>query len=200
MLHGLGAEIRLTRRGAGISLRAAAETVGLSHARFGRLERGTLGNASILAYALACAAVGLKLVARAYPDGDPVRDAAHARLLHRLRERASSEIAWRYEVPLGIPGDLRAWDAQCTAGGAVICVEAEMRLDDLQALERRIALKRRDGGDPIVILLIADTESNRRRVTVHRESLRPAFPLDSRVILAALGAGKAPTSSGIVIL
>ena len=172
----------------------------MSHATFGRLERGTLQNASIQQYALACAAVGLKLVARAYPDGDPVRDAGHARLLRRLRERTSGEVAWSYEVPLGLPGDLRAWDAQCLVGGALMCVEAEMRLDDLQALERRIALKRRDGGNPLVILLIADTEGNRRRVTAHREALRSSFPLDSRVILAALGSGRAPTASGIAIL
>ena len=40
--------------------------------------------------------------------------------------------------------------------------EAETVLDDVQALERRLALKVRDGGVDGVILVIADTARNRR--------------------------------------
>jgi hypothetical protein len=82
----------------------------------------------------------------------------------------------------------------------VIGIEAEMRLDDLQALERRIALKRRDSGIDIVILLIADTLGNRRRLADHRDVLRSSFPLDTRAVLAALGSGRPPAASGIVVL
>ena len=66
--------------------------------------------------------------------------------------------------------DQRAWDAVITtvaqAGDGrprrcLIGVEAETRLRDLQALQRRLALKRRDGGVDRVILLVADTRSNR---------------------------------------
>jgi hypothetical protein len=61
-------------------------------------------------------------------------------------------------------------------------------------------LKRRDAGANLVILLIADTAGNRRALRAHRESLRASFPLDTRAILAALRAGGAPKSSGIVVL
>jgi hypothetical protein len=97
-------------------------------------------------------------------------------------------------------GDGRAWDAQVVLGVVVVAIEAEMRLADIQALDRKIALKQRDSFVGIVILLIADTVGNRRALAAHRESLRARFPLDSRAILAAIGAGHAPSASGIVIL
>jgi hypothetical protein len=167
---------------------------------FGRIERGSLRHVTVEQLALACAAVGLKLVGRAYPDADPLRDAGHARLLERFRKRLPPDAEWRTEVPMPIPGDRRAWDARCRIGGVHLAIEAEMRVDDLQALERRIALKRRDGGIDVVVLLVADTHGNRRRVGAHREALRVNFPLEPRAILVALRAGHAPGASGIVFL
>lgn len=195
-----GGEVRLTRRGAGVSIRAAANSIGMSESMFGRIERGQLPTVTVAQLALACAAVGLKFVARPYPDADPVRDAGHASLLKRLRNHVHPEAKWRTEVPLPIPGDLRAWDAQCRLMGVVIGIEAEMRIDDLQALERRIERKRRDGGIDIVILLVADTVGNRRRLADHRDALRPGFPLDARAVLAAIRTGRPPAASGIVVL
>ena len=195
-----GADIRLTRRGAGLSLKAAATSVGMSESTFSRLERGRLARTTVEQLALACSAVGLKFVGRAYPDGDPVRDAGHTRLLLRLRGLIHRSAVWRTEVPLPIPGDLRAWDAQIRLGGAVVAVEAEMRLGDLQALERRIGLKRRDGGIELIVLLVADTRGNRHMLSHHREALRTSFPLDTRAMLRALRDGRLPEASGIVVL
>jgi transcriptional regulator with XRE-family HTH domain len=195
-----GTDIRLTRRGAGLSLKATAESVGLSESTFSRLERGRLTNVTVDQLALACSAVGLKFTGRAYPDGDPVRDAGHTRLLMRLRTVLDPRARWRTEVPMPIPGDLRAWDAQIQLGGAVVAVEAEMRVGDLQALERRIALKCRDGGLELVILVVADTRGNRHVLREHREALRARFPLDTRAVLKALREGRLPEASGIVVL
>lgn len=195
-----GAEIRLTRRGAGLSLRAAAESVGMSESVLSRLERGRLDGVSVAQLALACAAVGLRFSARAYPDGDPVRDAAHTKLLQRLRSVVDPRATWRTEVPLPVPGDLRAWDALIRIRNAVVAVEAEVRLADLQALERRIALKRRDGGVELVILLVADTHGNRRVLAAHLDALRAGFPLGTRAVLASLRSGRPPVASGIVVL
>jgi transcriptional regulator with XRE-family HTH domain len=195
-----GGEIRLMRRGAGLSIRAAADSVGMSETMFGRIERAQGRRVTVAQLAVACAAMGLKFVARPYPDGDPVRDVAHAGLLRRLRDQLPDRTDWRTEVPLPLPGDLRAWDAQCTMKTVVIGIEAEMRLFDLQALDRRIALKRRDGGLALVILLVANTQGNRRRLADHREALRANFPLDTRAVLAAVRAGRSPRGSGIVLL
>ncbi len=195
-----GAEIRLTRRGSGISIRAAAASVGMSETMFGRIERGRLPCVTVAQLAIASAAVGLRFNGRAYPDGDPVRDEAHTRLLQRFRDELPARTPWRPEVALPIAGDRRAWDAQCVLDRTAVAVEAEMRLFDLQALDRRIGLKRRDGGLAIVVLLVADTHGNRRHLAEHREVLRPSFPLDSRAVLAAVRLGQPPSASGIVVL
>jgi hypothetical protein len=102
-------------------------------------------------------------------------------------------------VVLPIEGDLRAWDAVIGGDGWRLAVEAETVLDDLQAVERRLALKRRDGGIDHVILLVADTRRNRRALA----SAPGAFadlPMRTRETLAALGRGVHPGGSGIVIL
>ena len=90
----VGAEIRLSRRGAGTSLRAAANSVGMSETMFGRIERGRLANVTVRQLTVASAAVGLKFAGRPYPDGDPIRDAGHARLLERLHQRLPRDVQW----------------------------------------------------------------------------------------------------------
>ena len=56
----------------------------MSHAQFGRIERGALITLSIDQACRAGFAVGLRYAGRLYPDGDPVRDAGQLRLLERF--------------------------------------------------------------------------------------------------------------------
>lgn len=70
----------------------------------------------------------------------------------------------RTEVPLPSTPErreLRAWDAVLYAASDRGAVELEMRLRDIQALERRLALKRRDDPMESFLLVIADTRGNR---------------------------------------
>ena len=113
------------------------------------------------------AVLGLELSLKAYPAGHPLRDAAHVALLDRLRARLSPRLTWRSEVPLANASDRRAWDACIWASGLVIGVEVETRIRDLQAIERRLALKKRDGAVASVLLLLADTRWNRSMVRLH---------------------------------
>jgi hypothetical protein len=172
----------------------------MSRAQLGRIERGEIRGLSIDQAGRAAAAVGLRLVVRTYPDGDPIRDAAQRALLERFRRLLPLGTAWRTEVPLPLPGDRRAWDAVAGLAGRRVGIEAETRLADIQALERRLALKRRDGGMDVVILVVADTRSNRRVLAAHREVIRGSFPLDGRAIRAAMGRGDLPTASGLLVL
>jgi hypothetical protein len=108
-------------------------------------------------------------------------------------------VRWRTEVPLPIPGDLRAWDAVIARDAWRIGVEGETVLDDAQALDRRLALKQRDGGVDHVILVVADTRRN-RRVLAAAPMAFAGLPLRTRVLLASLRSGSEPTDNGIVIL
>jgi hypothetical protein len=150
-----------------------------------------------------CAVVGLDLSIRAYPTGDPIRDRAQLQLLERLRARLHPSLRWRAEVPLPIEGDLRAWDAEISGRHPVpwrARVEAETRIADGQALERRLSLKLRDDPTGHLILLVSDTRTNRRAVASIAPGLDALVPLGTREMMAALSAGKDPGHGGIVIL
>ena len=108
-------------------------------------------------------------------------------------------LGWSTEVALPMPGDLRAWDAVIRGAGWTIGVEAETVLDHIQALERRLALKRRDGGVDHLILLVAHTARNRLALAGAPAAFAD-LPLRTREILVALRSGRDPGDSGIVIL
>jgi transcriptional regulator with XRE-family HTH domain len=199
----VGQEHRLARVGGGLSLRDAAAASGATHQQLLRFEHGDLVRVSIPELGAWCSVVGLDLVLRTYPAGDPIRDRAHLALLERLRSRLHATLRWRTEVPLGIEGDLRAWDAEIRGREPApwrARVEAETGIPDGQALERRLNLKAHDDPDGHVILLVSDTRSNRTALRAIRNGMRDAYPLDSRAILAALRDGRDPGASGIVIL
>jgi transcriptional regulator with XRE-family HTH domain len=196
----LGEEVRAARRGNGLSQQAAGAAAGMSHAQFGRIERGELADLTVDQACRAGLAVGLRLGARLYPDGDPVRDRAQLALLERFRRHLPAHAVWHTEVPLPIPGDRRAWDALIRLDGRRAGCEAETKLTDLQAVERRLALKLRDGAADLLLVLVSDTASNRQVLRAHREALRGLLPLDGRDVLGALRAGHLPEASGLLVL
>ncbi len=108
---------------------------------------------------------------------------------------------WRVEVALAGQSDLRAWDAVIDGTGCVDAIEAETRLRDLQAVERRLARKLRDDATiQHLILLVADTRSNRRALAEGRDALRAQFPLDTREAMENLHRGGCPGANAIVFL
>jgi transcriptional regulator with XRE-family HTH domain len=194
----LAGDLRTVRRTSGLSLDEVAGACGISRSQVDRLERAAVEAPSLDSVACLTAVVGLDLVIRTYPRGDPIRDAGHARLLERLRSQIYPALGFRTEVPLPIAGDLRAWDAVVVGQGWQVPVEAETVVDDGQALQRKLALKLRDGGFAHLIVLVADTRRN--RVALEATPLRAAFPLDGRSILGALRKGRDPGGSGVVVL
>jgi transcriptional regulator with XRE-family HTH domain len=193
------AEIAQARRGAGLSRGEVGRACGLSRSTLARVESGLRRVTTLAELACIGAVVGLEVRLRAYPAGDAIRDAGQARLLGRLRVRLNPALPWSTEVPLPITGDLRAWDAVIRSAGWRIGVEAETALDDIQAVERRLALKQRDGDVDHVILLIADTRRNRRALAAAPASFA-GLPLRTREVLAAFRDGRDPGQSGIVVL
>lgn len=172
----------------------------MSHAQLGRIERGVLEHVTVDQLSRSCAAVGLRLWVRAVPGAGPALDAAQLQLIRRLRDRLPEHVRVRTEVPLPGTGDPRAWDCVLGLNPTETPVEAETRLRDLQALDRRCALKQRDGNVDVLILLVSDTAHNRAVLAEHRDALRASFPLDTRQVMASLRAGRTPAASGIVVL
>jgi transcriptional regulator with XRE-family HTH domain len=194
----LGEELRRGREAAGLGQNDVGRAIGVSYSLIGRLERA-VAPIDLVKMAQALAVVGLDLNARAYPHGSPIRDRAHRALLERFRAKLPEEANWRSEVPLPNPGDLRAWDALIRLRAIRIGVEAETRIRDGQALLRRLALKRRDGGVDRLILLISDTRGNRDAVRLLEADLREAFPIPGRAGLARLVAGQDPGGDFLIL-
>jgi transcriptional regulator with XRE-family HTH domain len=200
----LGAELRLARVGAGLSLSQVGRSVGLSGSQVSRIERALAGAATVRQLARVGAVVGLDIRIRGYPGPDPLRDAAQIRLLDRIRYRLDARLTFRTEVPLPGTGDRRAWDGwidgfQETSEHIGLPVEAETRIIDLQASTRRLALKMRDGSIECVLLIVADTRSNRAAIHAAGIAVSELFPVTPRSAWAALAAGRHPGGSALLL-
>ncbi len=200
MLSDLGRELRQARVDRGLSLADVGRAVGLSEASVSRIERAQFTNVSMLRLAQLHAVVGLDLSSKAYPGGQPVRDAAHLALLSAFRARLHRSLGWAVEVPLALTGDQRAWDAVVTGHGWRYGVEAETAPRDGQALVRRLQLKRRDGQVDGVILLVRDTRQTRRFLREVGGLFNELFPVPGDRILELLRAAVDPGGGAIVML
>jgi transcriptional regulator with XRE-family HTH domain len=195
----IGSEVRTARRVLGASQDAVGVACGLSGAEIGRIERAQAPWLSVENACRVFAAVGLDLSVRGFAAAGLIRDSIHDQLLTKLETMIGPVFRPRREWPIPIPGDPRAIDLVLYGLARLIAVEAETFLDDLQNLQRRLELKRRDSGIERMILLIRDTERN-RDIVRSSTSLRAAFPLGTRAVLSALRAGRDPGANGIVFL
>ncbi|MFL5727682.1 MAG: helix-turn-helix domain-containing protein [Chloroflexota bacterium] len=199
-LASIGDELREARLSAGLSQGRVAELVGVSHSEISRVELAQNERVPYETLAVIGAALGLDISIRAFPSGEPIRDAAQVRLLARFRARIAPELGWRTEVPIGTPGDRRAWDAEVRGASWRVGIDAETRLRDIQAVTRRVVLKARDDEADIVVLLVAATRHNRHILRLAADDLAGSFPVHGRSILAALASGTRPPGSGAVLL
>ena len=197
----LGAEIRTARLAAGRSQRDIAAAARVSQSLLARIERGEHEHVSVDTLTIIGAMVGLDVVLNSYAGPRVIRDAPQGRLLGRLRDRLGAAWTWRYEV-LVATGDQRAWDARVRhrRTGVEFLVEAETRIHDVQALLRRVALKREASGGVRVVLLVADTRHNRDAIRAARPMLSAEFPCTPRVALRALLVGEDPGSDALIVL
>jgi len=200
ILARLPVEARTARLMAGLGQADVAAALGISRSQYSRIERGLSPDLSLDAAIRLFAVLGQELSIRAFPSGDAIRDLAQNALLDRFRARLHGSFVWRTEVPLPIAGDLRAWDATAVCPAVRLGVEAETRLYDIQALERRLALKERDGGLDRLILLVLDSRSNRDVVRLHGDILAARFPVSGLRALELLGAAVDPGGNVLILL
>lgn len=196
----LGRELRVARLMGGRRQRDVARLVGTSVARISRLERGLVRTVSHRQLTLTAAAVGLKLYMRTYPGSRRVLDQPQLLLLAELRRRSHPAWRWETEVPMPIPGDLRAADARATVPGCTITFELWTRLADVQAQTRAALLKARDLHADRSVIVIAATRANRHALRAADPAGLASFPLGTRAVLRALAAGRDLGGNGIVLL
>ena len=200
LLREIGSELRDARWTAGLSQQRVATAAGLSQSHVSRTELA-VGRDSPRLDELTrhAAALGLRVSVKLFPEGSPVRDAGQLRLLVRFQARLPRGAPRRTEVLVGSYGDLRAWDLVLDFDRPV-AVDAETRLYDVQAVQRRCEAKLRDSDIDRMVLLVAATKHNRRVLREHRAALVSTFPLDTAETMAALRQGEAAAGNGIVVL
>lgn len=194
----IGRQLRDGRIQHGLSQATIARAIGISQTQLSLIEHGRYPAVRMESLTRLAAAVGLDLSMKLYPGGSPLRDQAHIDLLARFRRVVARSWSWASEVPLPIPGDRRAWDRLLRGAGVTIGVEGETRQTDMQDLQRRLALKKRDGGVDRLILVLADTEWCRRLVRLN--DVDTALPLPGKAALKALAQGRDPGGDAIVLI
>ena len=197
---GIGAEVRIARQNRGLTLNEVCAAVGVSASTGSRLERDVLEHLDVMLLARTCAVVGLDLSVKAYPGGEPIRDAAHLALLRDFQASLHPSVGWATEVPLPGVGDQRAWDGLVRGRDWRYGVEAETAPSDGQATLRRLALKERDGHVDGVLLVVRDTRQSRAFMREIEGVAGSAFPVSDPRALELLGVGADPGGGAIIVL
>ena len=200
LLRDAVAEFRRARVDASLSQALIGRALGRSDAWVSWTESGRNESLSVVDMSAMLACSGLELSLRAYPSGGGLRDAPQIEILAEFRGLVVPPWGWASEVPMPIAGDLRAWDCVLSRAVFRVGVDAESRLRDAQAVDRRVMLKQRDSGVDRAVILIRGTRSNRAALHEFGHALRANFPIPSAVALQALREGKDPGGNAIIIL
>lgn len=200
-MHRIVAELIETRRISATSQEALARELGRSQSDVSRLERLIeIDRVSFVEVSEVAFLLGLELSAGLHLVGEPIRDKGHQALLGRLRVLLSTAFKVLAEVPLPTPGDRRSWDLLLRLPAQLIGVEAETRIRDMQRLVRHVRQRERDGGADAIILLLADSRTNRDLVDELREALGPGYAVPPRHLLRSLRTGQPVSGSGVILL
>lgn len=200
IVRDFGRELRVARISAGMTQRETGRRIGKSASYVSRVENGRIAGIKMTDLVRHAAAVGLKPWFRLFPAVRRPLDAPQLATLHRLRERLSTAWVVAIEVPVPIAGDLRAADAVISIPGCRCLVEVTTRLADWQAQVRAARLKHRDLGTNRLLLVIADTTTNRRQLRSVPDAALAEFPFRTRDAFIALRTGMDPGGDAIILV
>ena len=191
----------MARLSAALTLDQVAKAVRLSPSELSRIERGVAPWVDVGVLGRIAIVVGQDLSLRLYPAGEPLRDLAHLRLTEAFRSVLGAALIVRAEVPIGDDRDLRAWDLTIADQARRRCgVELETRFVDVQDQLRRLTRKVADGGLDRVLLVLADTRSNRAAIRAAAGLLSTTFVIDDAAAYAALARGEVPPRDALILV
>jgi hypothetical protein len=84
--------------------------------------------------------------------------------------------------------------------GCLCALEFVTRFHDCQAQLRAFQLELRDGDVDRLVVVVKATHANRRALASAGDVVDTTFPVATRRIMAALGAGRDPGANGVVLL
>jgi len=196
-------ELRLACDVAGLTQRQLAQRVGLHPTRVSRLLRGTTAPDLALAERL-IRGTGHRLLLKVVPsDGVRLRDSGQLGVAQRIASEAHESWHKRFELPVASAPDRRAADLVLDNARALLMIEIERWLRDMQAQLRSAQLKRAAlsqllGREVTLVIALLDAEANRAAVASHRGLIDEALPVGTRRIWAAIRSGEAPGGDGLL--
>jgi transcriptional regulator with XRE-family HTH domain len=201
-LRDLGEEYRDKRMELGLSQLSVARAARIPRSTYSRIERAKRPSLTVVVASRVAAVLGLDLVLRTYPGGEPLRDAASAGRIKFVCDCVGPPLRWKTEVPLRPRAEYpeqRRWDIELTGAGRRTVIEFESRIHDAQGQRGRWNLKLRDDPADSFVVVVAET---RRNLEVLRrfESLFADLPrMSSSAFLTSLRSGEHPPT-GLVLL
>lgn len=205
----LGLAFRRIRLRLGWRQQDVADRAGVSRAAYSRVERGHAERVSIALLRRVASVLDIRIEVVPRWRGaalDGMLASGHARM-HELVSQVLYASGWatRPEVSFNHFGergvvDIVAWHAERRA---VLIVELKTQIVDIGDLLATMDRRRRlasviaapFGWEPALIgswVVVADTRTNRRRLSDHRSVLRSAFPQDGRAIAGWLARPAGP--------
>jgi transcriptional regulator with XRE-family HTH domain len=196
----VGREVLLARTILGLSRRRAAGLARVSPDTLRRVEDGDPSVAMDTACRIA-SAVGLKVWAKAFPAAEPtLRDTGQLRIANYLRELAHAAYSVTLELRLA---NGRSADEVFFGPHEIVHAEIERRLADWQgqyrpAVAKRVELASRHQRPVRLVIVVEDTERNRRVAREHAALIESTLPAGSREVMRALRTGKPIGRDGIL--
>jgi transcriptional regulator with XRE-family HTH domain len=197
-------ELRIARVNAGLTQAEVGSVLGIAASNVWRLEAGEVREVTVERLSEIASVVGYELAVNLYPVGDPLRD--KGQLACGRRFEAMLADVWRVTDETLLPGagEQRAWDKLLRLVGAsppyLVGVDIETRIRDVQALTRRTRERERDGQVDAILIVLADTATNRRLADELRASLGDAYRTAPRAIMRGLRSGERLVGSGVVLV
>jgi transcriptional regulator with XRE-family HTH domain len=201
-LQSIANEFRSARLTLGLSQRRVAAAARIPRTTYGEIERAKYPDLTIVLAARVAALLGLDLVVALYAGVRSLRDEISARMTARVITTAGPPLRYRTEVPLRRKTERpeqRTWDLVFLEGKKRGAFEFESRLHDVQEQRRRHNLKREDDPVDTFVLVIADTDRNRRVLREFPELFADLPRLRTATVLNELKAGRLPPT-GLMLL
>ena len=197
-------DLRTAREDGNVSLAQLAAEVGSSASAVSRFERLELEDIGVVRLSEIASALGYEISLGVHPTGDPLRDKAQLAIGRRFDALLGP--AWKVlnEVLLPEPGDRRSWDKVIRLVGSespyAVGVDVESRIRDVQALVRRTRERETDHRVQQILLVLADSATNRRLVGQLVDNLGDAYRTPMREIRRDLKRGVPLGGSGVLLI
>jgi len=197
----IGAEIKAARAENGMTRASLSRRAQVSPDTIRRVENGD-PSVQLDTLCAVGAAVGLDVVVQAYRSRPlSLRDTGQLELAQQLCAQAATAWRWSLEVPAGDRGE--AADLLFFGADVILHCEIERLLTDFQDQHRRHTRKRdwlaaRHQRPVRAVMVVEDTERNRRVFAPHGEIIKSVLPAGSREILRSLRAGQPLGRDGLL--